>query len=192
MRALISDIVKHAARLSGFTAADIRGKSRIRQVVRVRQAVCLIAREQLRQDGECVVIAYSFPQIAAVLGSRDHSTIIHACRTARNLAARDQEYGDFIAQLRSESADGVIFLQPAPEPVAEPAPVVPIWTMPVGLRPRLKSVPTPRQWEEIDLPSEHRMRLDQDGWTLDDHNTRDGMVAGSRKLADAIQQARAA
>lgn len=186
-RVLIADIIRHAAHLSGFTQDEIRGPGRVRALVRVRQAVCLIARQQKRRDGDLVLFAYSYPQIGAALGGRDHSTIIHACDQARNIAKRDPEVATFIRKLREASKAGEPILAPQ---IAVPA--KPVWTMPVGLRPRLKPVTAPRQWEEIDIGSEHFMRLDQDGMTLNDHLDRDRMASGSRNLALAIQQARAA
>lgn len=187
MRALIADIINHAARISGVSAQDIRGKSRLRHVVRVRQAVCLIAREQVRQDGDLVLYAYSFPQIGAALGNKDHSTIIHGCKAAANIATRDREYAQFIDNLRVASASGAMF-EASPKPVKKAV----LWVIPSNATPRLKLPPVVRQWEEIELPSEHKMRLDQDGWTQDDINSQERIIAGSKRLAAAIQQARAA
>lgn len=182
MRALIADIVKHAARLTGYAPADIRGKSRVRQLVRVRQAVCLVAREQTRRDGPLVLLAYSLEQIGIALSDRDHSTIHHACTMAANIAKRDPEYAALIDRIRIASAAGGIFA---------PSKVIP-WKPTPGLTAHIRPPAPIRVWEEIGLPSEHKMRLDQDGWTMDDHARRAHIIAGSQKLADAIQQARAA
>ena len=188
MRALIADIITHASRLSGVSAQDIRGPSRLRHVARVRQAVCLIAREQMRHDEDRKFYAYSYPQIGAVLGDRDHSTIIHGCKAAANIATRDPVFAAFIVELRNAAANGNVFEKGEPAPVKQ----APVWVLPDGLAPRLKRTPVARKWEVVELPCANRMRIDEDGWTLDEIQSRELIVAGSHRLAAAINKARAA
>ena len=89
--ARIADLVKIASDLSCISKDAILGESRLRHIVRVRQAVAYVAVEQG---------VHSLPQIGRELGGRDHSTIRHGHQTAEAVAARDPEYALFVAAIR--------------------------------------------------------------------------------------------
>ena len=96
---LISDAVRFASSLTGYTPQSIIGKSRMRVVVRVRFAVYLVAHE----------IGHSYPNIGKYIGGRDHSTVIYGVQQARLIAERDAKFAKLIADLRSRMADGEPF-----------------------------------------------------------------------------------
>jgi hypothetical protein len=179
MRARIADIIHHASQLSGLTVGTLVGKSREQRIVRVRQAVMLIAREQV-SDG---TTAYSYPQIGRALGGKDHATIIHGCDKAALIADRDPVYAGFIDALREAAANGKIF-----------AGEVKVATLPVRSR-RVSSAPVPipvpepipeKQWEVIELGGEHRLVMDEDGMTREDHRAAASIKSGSSNLVAAM------
>lgn len=79
MAAIIGDCAFH----TDVKVASILSVRRDKAIIRARFAVCWVAREGLN---------YSYQMIAAPLGDRDHSTIIHACRRAEYLRATDPEF----------------------------------------------------------------------------------------------------
>lgn len=91
----VKDIVHIAAGLSLIPAREILGKSRMRHIVRVRQAVAYVC---LRQG------VHSSAQIGRVLG-RDHSTVLHSYEQAEAIMERNSEYAAFINAIMAE-ADG--------------------------------------------------------------------------------------
>lgn len=78
----MAQILDRAAWLFGMEPAAMLAHSRKRRLVLARNAVALAARETNR----------SFPQIAREMGGRDHTTIMHACKSARALADYDSVY----------------------------------------------------------------------------------------------------
>jgi chromosomal replication initiation ATPase DnaA len=67
----------------GVAEADVTGRSRVRMLVRPRAAVCWLAR---------TLTGYSLPQIGAVLGGRDHSTILNLLARAERLRGDDTAF----------------------------------------------------------------------------------------------------
>lgn len=63
-------VIKSVADFYRIPTADLSKRSRRKEVVRPRQIAMFLLREEVR---------YSFPEIGAKLGGRDHSTVIHAC-----------------------------------------------------------------------------------------------------------------
>jgi hypothetical protein len=98
----ITDIIQIASRLSKVSRREIVGKARFIPIVMVRQAVCLLAVE---------TGAHSTPLIGRHLGGRDHSTVIHGVRAARDKAARNPEYAHFIERCRQEMEIAEPFLE---------------------------------------------------------------------------------
>lgn len=70
----IVDVLEMTARRFGLTMAELRGTSRKYRISHPRQLAYLLAREWTK----C-----SFPMIGRALGNRDHSSILHGCRVAR-------------------------------------------------------------------------------------------------------------
>lgn len=63
-------VIKSVADFYRIPQTDLVKRSRRKEVVRPRQIAMFLLREEVK---------YSFPEIGAKLGGRDHSTVIHAC-----------------------------------------------------------------------------------------------------------------
>ena len=63
-------VIKSVADFYRIPTTDLVKRSRRKEVVHPRQIAMFLLREEVR---------YSFPEIGAKLGGRDHSTVIHAC-----------------------------------------------------------------------------------------------------------------
>jgi chromosomal replication initiator protein len=59
---------------------ELNSKRRTRSVVRPRQMAMALAKE---------LTSHSLPEIGDAFGGRDHTTVIHACRTVQDLRAKD-------------------------------------------------------------------------------------------------------
>jgi len=88
-RARVADVLAVASYLWVLPAAQIRGEQRNRRYLAPRFAVCLVSSEQ----------GHSYPMIGRVMG-RDHSSVIHAARRAREMMARDPQYAHMVERLR--------------------------------------------------------------------------------------------
>jgi hypothetical protein len=97
-RARITDIIAIAARLTKISAADITGRSRMRRIVHVRQAIIAVARMQRPQ--------HTYPEIARRL-NRDHSSLVHAFEQV--LFVRDDERDMLIGRLLQEADELEVF-----------------------------------------------------------------------------------
>lgn len=67
------------SKVFGVPIPDIMGRSRVRRVVEARHAYMSIMRNSTRM---------SLADIGSIM-DRDHSTVIHSCRTAKNLIETD-------------------------------------------------------------------------------------------------------
>lgn len=99
MRPRIADIVALASDVSGIPSERIYGQRRTREIVRVRMACYLVARET----------GVSYPEIGRIM-CRDHSTVIHGERIAQDTARRDPEYAKFVAELREKARTAERFI----------------------------------------------------------------------------------
>ncbi len=70
----VEDIVTHVAHYYNITEASIYEKTRKKEVVKPRQVVMYIMREDF---------GISYPTIGQHLGGRDHTTVIHSCEKMR-------------------------------------------------------------------------------------------------------------
>lgn len=73
----------HAAAAFRVEAADIIGSARDAHIVQARFATCWVARKAFK---------LSYPAIGRVLGKRDHTTILAACRRAEQMRAADATF----------------------------------------------------------------------------------------------------
>lgn len=71
----IAEVVKLVADFYGIEEASIYEKTRRKEVVRPRQIIMFVLREDFR---------ISFPTIGERLGGRDHTTVIHSCEKVKN------------------------------------------------------------------------------------------------------------
>ncbi len=88
----IKEIVKTVAQFYNIEEESIYDKTRKKEVVKPRQVVMYILREDFN---------VSFPSIGEKLGGRDHTTVIHSCEKIKNDIKTDTELSKEIGQLRA-------------------------------------------------------------------------------------------
>jgi chromosomal replication initiator protein len=88
----IADVVDKIARYFDIEPASIYEKTRRKEVVRPRQLIMYILREDF---------AVSYPAIGQKLGGRDHTTVIHSCEKIRNELKESPDLEEEITQIRS-------------------------------------------------------------------------------------------
>lgn len=76
----LDQIQKTVADFYKIKITDMYSKKRSRAIARPRQVAMWLARE---------ITAHSLPEIGEVFGGRDHTTVIHACRTIAGLRGND-------------------------------------------------------------------------------------------------------
>ncbi|SFN38906.1 chromosomal replication initiator protein DnaA [Dokdonella immobilis] len=76
----IGNIQKVVVEYYQLRMADLLSKRRSRSVARPRQIAMALAKEMTE---------HSLPEIGDAFGGRDHTTVLHACRTVRNLRETD-------------------------------------------------------------------------------------------------------
>ena len=87
----VSDVVEKVARYFDIDSANIYEKTRRKEVVKPRQLIMYILREDY---------SISYPLIGQKLGGRDHTTVIHSCEKIRKELKKDQQLEEEVAQLR--------------------------------------------------------------------------------------------
>lgn len=90
--ASIKDIVKTVAQFYNIEEEEIMNKTRRKEVVRPRQVMMYILREDFN---------ISYPTIGEKLGGRDHTTVIHSCEKVKNDIKVDSLLSQEIQQIRS-------------------------------------------------------------------------------------------
>lgn len=93
-KAPVRVIVHEAAAIFHLTPAQIIGRSRLRYIVRARQAVCRVAYDQGWSSGE----------IARRLANRDHTTILHARDQVDVHHPRDPDFAERFDRLAERAA----------------------------------------------------------------------------------------
>ena len=76
----ISNIQKTVADYYQLRLSDLLSMNRSRSLARPRQMAMALAKE---------LTEHSLPEIGKAFGGRDHTTVLHACRTVRDLCATD-------------------------------------------------------------------------------------------------------
>jgi chromosomal replication initiator protein len=76
----ISNIQKTVADYYQLRLSDLLSMNRSRSLARPRQLAMALAKE---------LTEHSLPEIGKAFGGRDHTTVLHACRTIRDLSATD-------------------------------------------------------------------------------------------------------
>ncbi|MEX0918285.1 MAG: chromosomal replication initiator protein DnaA [Candidatus Paceibacterota bacterium] len=87
----VSDVVDKVARYFDIEPASIYEKTRRKEVVRPRQLIMYILREDF---------AVSYPAIGQKLGGRDHTTVIHSCEKIRGELKGNSDLEEEISQIR--------------------------------------------------------------------------------------------
>lgn len=89
--ALVRELIDCASRNTGLRPSEITGWGRSRDLVWIRWAIAVVAREHGR----------SLPQIGTCL-NRDHTTILHGLRACKDLD--DPDYLELLRRLREDVA----------------------------------------------------------------------------------------
>jgi chromosomal replication initiator protein len=76
----LSNIQKTVADYYQISLPNLLSTSRSRSLARPRQLAMALAKE---------LTEHSLPEIGKAFGGRDHTTVLHACRTIRDLAQKD-------------------------------------------------------------------------------------------------------
>lgn len=87
----VETITEYASLVFGVTLDEIKSTARTQRFVLARQAVYLIAREEL---------GLSYPQIARHFGGKDHTTIMHGVRKLNGLVEHDEKLAAKIQYIR--------------------------------------------------------------------------------------------
>lgn len=87
----VSDVVEKVARYFDIDPASIYEKTRRKEVVKPRQLIMYILREDFQ---------VSYPAIGQKLGGRDHTTVIHSCEKIKRDLTDNEELEEEIAQVR--------------------------------------------------------------------------------------------
>lgn len=89
----IDDITDCVCRHYNLSVNDIATKCRRREVVTARQVAMFLARKYT---------ACSLSDIGSMIGNRDHSTVIHAIRSVKDLLTTDKELSRSLATIEQE------------------------------------------------------------------------------------------
>ncbi len=81
----IDNIMKTVADYYKVKLADLLSKRRSRSVARPRQMAMALCKE---------LTNHSLPEIGDAFGGRDHTTVLHACRTIKDLAVTSADLGE--------------------------------------------------------------------------------------------------
>ncbi len=88
----VKDVIKVASEFYGIEEASISEKGRKKEVIKPRQVIMYILREDFN---------ISFPSIGDKLGNRDHSTVIHSYEKIKEDIKTNPELTKEIEQIRS-------------------------------------------------------------------------------------------
>lgn len=88
----VKNVVDKVAEFYGIDEESIYEKTRRREVVRPRQIIMYILREDFR---------ISYPTIGAKLGGRDHTTVIHSCEKIKREIVGDSDLSQEIQNIRT-------------------------------------------------------------------------------------------
>ncbi len=87
----VSDVVDKVARYFDIEPASIYEKTRRKEVVKPRQLIMYILREDFQ---------VSYPAIGQKLGGRDHTTVIHSCEKIKREVKENTELEEEVSQIR--------------------------------------------------------------------------------------------
>lgn len=158
-----ADLIAAASLHFGVSAVDIVGSRRFAVLIPPRAAVAYVLRER---DG------LSYPRIGRALGNRDHTTALHLVKNLCPELMDDPDFAAFVGEhIESTSTppSPSLKLVPLPEGMAEPI-----------------------ELEEVTDGLGWKFTLDQHGRSREDRFDRRNTIRGSRLLAQALREARAA
>jgi chromosomal replication initiator protein len=88
----IKNVVDKVAEYYGIDEESIYEKTRRREVVRPRQVIMYLLREDF---------SISYPTIGTKIGGRDHTTVIHSCEKIKREVIVDNELAKEIQNIRT-------------------------------------------------------------------------------------------
>jgi len=89
----IDHVIKYVSREMKVSERQLLGKSRIMEIARARQIAMYLSREFT--NSSLINIGYH-------LGRRDHTTVIHACRTIEKNMKKDNEFAKRISRMKND------------------------------------------------------------------------------------------
>ena len=92
-------IIEAVARHFGVEVAAFEGRSRSRAIARPRQVAMYLLREET---------GASLPQIGAMLGGRDHTTVMHGCDRISEMLEQDADLRRDVVRLRQRLYNGTV------------------------------------------------------------------------------------
>lgn len=87
----VKNIIAKIAEFYGVEESSMYAKTRKREIVRPRQIIMYILREDFH---------LSYPAIGTVFGGRDHTTVIHACEKIRGDLSQSEDFKTEVAEIR--------------------------------------------------------------------------------------------
>ena len=88
----VKNVVSKVAEFYGIDEESIYEKTRRREVVRPRQVIMYLLREDF---------SVSYPTIGTKLGGRDHTTVIHSCEKIKREVGEDNDLAKEIQDIRT-------------------------------------------------------------------------------------------
>jgi len=87
----VKNIIAKVAEFYGVEESSMYAKTRKREIVRPRQIIMYILREDFH---------LSYPAIGSVFGGRDHTTVIHACEKIKTDLSQNEDFKVEIGEVR--------------------------------------------------------------------------------------------
>ena len=87
----VKNIIAKVADFYGVEESSMYAKTRKREIVRPRQIIMYILREDFH---------LSYPAIGTVFGGRDHTTVIHACEKIKGDLSQNDDFKAEVAEVR--------------------------------------------------------------------------------------------
>jgi len=197
----VGAITLAAMEITGQARSDIMGQSRKPALVRIRQAIILVAKENNPPS-------LSYPTIGYRLGGRDHSTIIHSYHEAKRKLAHDPSFAGLVANIEKRAREigpnyifdcgkaperlnqpiKVELLPPKPHPaIKKPDPSKPPLPFPSD---RIINVDVITGGEKCYVNGMGNFMLDKDGVAMNEKLDHNAVVIAVWKLGCAIIEAR--
>lgn len=89
----IDDIIKKVSTITNFPEAKLIGKGRKMEIALTRQIAMYLSRE---------IVNTSLVNIGMHFGGRDHTTVIHACRTVKSKMKTDKAFNRKVDNIRNQ------------------------------------------------------------------------------------------
>ena len=93
----VDDIIATVCRHFNLDASVIHTKSRKREVVQARQIAMYLAKKNTD---------FSTAKIGTLIGNKDHATVLHACKTVKELTEVDKSFRSEIDEIQAELKRG--------------------------------------------------------------------------------------